>query len=420
MLLVKKYTRIWKMNAWNAGLRRKGRERRKVFAKSNHELASDAHQRRPQSPQPRPLSSEAEDTQPNGYPARSLSLIPSQNRLSKRRSLPLDFDERHLEASPLGASINKRKRPKSPTDQISNTFKQGDPRQQRSGIAIKHAHSRGPERANRLVGDGRPTSGSVTTLSQNAILEKARTLISGKMDTTRTDYFRLKALGIDTDTLLVPRTVIKNSLASVGQDGKKQRDSHRLMKRTDQLQDRAKTQKADDTYPITSQQHGDMTQEDDDSDETLLAQMRGVRGMMSDSISWFKAEGVKSKSNSSSGEKQASYETAKQKRLREFATTPSRTEQRLRRTEGQGQLPKAWDPRSPWRDEKGRISILPISTWSCPSSTTVSPPGESRAGPSAFNTAASHTETKRPKDIARIKEKAVEAAGSSVEDAIEL
>ena len=407
------------MNAWNAGLRRKGRERRKIFAKSMHELASDAHQRRRESLRPRPSLSEVEDTQSNGHPARSLNLIPSQNRLSKRRSPPLDFDEKQLEASVLGASNNKRKRPESPTDQIGTTFKHGDPRQQRSSIAVKHAHSRGPERANRLVGDTRPNSASVTTPSQNAILEKARTLISGKMDTTRTDYFRLKALGIDTDTLLVPRTVRKNSLASVSHDGKKQRDSHLLMKRTDQLQDCAKAQKADDTYPLISQQHGDMTQEDDDSDETLLAQMRGVRGMMSESISWFKAEGIKRNSNSSSGEKQASHETAKQKRLHEFATTPSRMEQRLRRTEG-GLLPKAWDPRSPWRDEKGRISILPTSTWSCPKSTTASPPGESRAGAPAFDTAESRTETKRPKDIARVKEKTEEAAGSSVEDAIEL
>lgn len=386
-----------------------------------HQLAHGAYQRRSESPQPRPSLSEVEDAQSNRYPTRLLSLISSQNRISKRRSLPTDFDDRHSEAAVLGASKNKRKRHESPTDQVRNPIGHSDPHQKRSSIAVKHAHSRGPERANRLVGDTRVNSPGVVTPSQNAILEEARILISGKMDTTKTDYFRLKALGIDFDTPLVPRTVRKNSLAHVSHDEEKQRDSRLLLKHGDRSQDCAKTQKTDDTYPIASQQHRDMTQEDDDSDETLLAQMRGIRGMISDSISWFKTEGIKSRiTSSSSGEKEAPHETAKQKRLREFATTPSRTEQRLRRTGAHGLLPKGLDPRSRWRDEKCRISTLPASTWSSPSSTAASPPGESRAAPPVSNKAASHTGTKKAKDMARVKETAVEAAGSSVEDAIEL
>ena len=385
-----------------------------------HELAHGAHQRSPESPQPRPSLSEEEDTQSNGYPTRLLSLIPSQDRLSKRRSLSTEIDERHLEAAIPGASKNKRKRHESPMNQTRHPIKRGDPYQKRSSTAVNHAPSRGPERANRHVGDTKLNSAGLSTHSQNAILEKARALVSGKMDTTRTDYFRLKALGIDTDTPLVPRSVRKNSLANTNHEEEKQRDSHPLLEHGDRSQDYAKTHKTDDTYPIASQQPQDMTQENDDSDEALLAQMRGVRGMMSDSISWFKAEGTKSKSTSSGGEKQASHETAKQKRLREFATTPSRTEQRLRRTGGHGLIPKGWDPQSSWRDEKGWISSLPASTWSGPSSADVFPPGESRAAPPAFDTAASHTETKNAKDTARVKKTAVEAAGSSVEDAIEL
>ena len=421
MLLIKKYTRIWKKNAWNAGLRRKGRERRTIFAQSIHELAQGAYQRRSESPQPRLSLSEVEDTQSIRYPTRLLSLIPSQNHISKRRSLPTDFDERHSEAAAFGASKNKRKRHESPADQVRNPIEHSDRHKKRSSIAVKHAHSRGPERVNRLVGDTRVNSPGVATPSQNAILEKARILISGKMDTTRTDYFRLKALGIDTGTPLVPRTVRKKSLAHVSHDKEKQRDSRLLLKHGDRSQDCAETQKTDDSYLIALPQHRDMTQEDDDSDEPLLAQMRGIRGMISDSISWFKTEGIKSRiTSSSSGEKQALHETAKQKRLREFATTPSRTEQRLRRTRSHGLLPKGWDPRSRWRDEKGRISTLPASTWSGPSSTAASPPRESRAVPPVSNKAASHTETKKVKDMVRVKETAVEAAGSSVEDAIEL
>ena len=385
-----------------------------------HELVHGAHQRRSESPQPRPSLSEAEDTQSNGYSARSLSLIHSQTRLSKRRTLPTDFDERHLEAAVLGASKKKRKRHESPINQNENLLRHSGPHQKRSGITVKNGHSRGPERASRPVGDTGVKSPGVKSPSQNAILEKARALISGKMDTTRTDYFRLKALGIDTDTPLVPCTVRKNSLATASHGDEKQGDSRPLLKYGDRSQLCAKAQKTDDNYPIASQQPRDRTQEDDDSDEALLAQMRDVRGMMSDSISWFKAEGMKSNLNSSGGEKQGSHETAKQKRLREFATTPSGTEQRLRRTWGHDLISKGWDQRSSWRDEEGRIGTVPASTWSGPSSTDASPPGESRATPSAFNTAASHSETKNTKETARVKETGVGAAGSSVEDAIEL
>ena len=381
-------------------------------------LVHGAHQEPSKSPPPMPSLSEEEDTQSDGL----LSLITSQNRLPKRRSLPTDFDERHLEAAALGAAKNKRKRRESPIGQNRNPLKHGAPHQKQSSIAVKHAHFRGPERANRPMGDTRVKSSNISMTSQNAILEKARALISGKMDTTRTDYFRLKALGIDPDTPLVPGVARKNSVANISHDEKGQKYSRPSSKYDDRSQDCANTQKTDDTYPIASQQPRDTTQEDDDSDEALLAQMRGVRRMMSDSISWFKAEGIKSRFTSSSGDEQASHETAKQKRLRDFATTPSRTEQRLRRTGGHGLIPKGSNPQSTWRDEKGKISTVPASasTWSGPSSTDASPPGQSRAPPPDFNTAASQTETKSAKYTARIKETAAQPAGSSVEDAIEL
>ncbi|KAL8794910.1 MAG: hypothetical protein Q9195_002622 [Heterodermia aff. obscurata] len=421
VLLIKKYTRIWKNNAWNAGLRRKGRERRKIFAKSMHELAHDAHLSRSELPQPKPSLSEAKETQSNGYPTRLLSLIPSQNHLLKRRSLPTDFDERHLETAVLGTSRNKRKRRESPIDQTKHPLnKRGDPHLKRSSIVVNHAHSRDPERVSRLVAGTRVNSLGIATPSQKAILEKARALISGKMDTTRTDYFRLKALGIDTDTPLVPRTGRKKSLANFSHDEEKQEDFLPLLKHSDRSQDCAKTQETDTIYPIASQQPRDMAQKDDDSDEALLAQMRGVRGMMSDSISWFKAEGIRSRSGSSSGERPASQETAKQQRLRDFTKTPSRTEQRLRQTGGHGVTPKGWNPRSSWPEDKGSISTVPASTWKGSSSTGASSPGESRTALLASNAAASHTDMRNAKDMARAKEKGLEAAGSSVEDAIEL
>lgn len=85
--------------------------------------------------------------------------------------------------------------------------------------------------------------------------------------------------------------------------------------------------------------------ENADDDEELFAQMRQVREAMSESISWFRAEREKSElSRSSSRSKDVAppNETEKQRRLREFKVTPSRTEVRLRETGGGGLLPQGW------------------------------------------------------------------------------
>lgn len=183
---------------------------------------------------------------------------------------------------------------------------------------------------------------------------------------------------------------------------------------------------AEEAGIMTSLQPRSVTQEegeqDDDSDEALLRQMRDVRDTMSESISWFIAERAKSQPAVSKNPRPDSKETAKQKIVYEFTSTPSRTEQRLRSTGAHGLLPKEWEVKSSWRDERGKISTSVAPTWS--ELKSASPPRPSplleRERANA-DLAGRHVGAKKAaKEVEKAKLTTAAAAGSSVEDAIEL
>ena len=169
-------------------------------------------------------------------------------------------------------------------------------------------------------------------------MTKPRHLLAGiPTDTTRTDYFRLKAMGIDPDTPSVPATGSKRTRNEFEVEAKKavklspgDRSKYSSSAKSDS------PQMPGGTLPSESA----ATQAVDDPDEELLAQMRRVREAMSESISWFQEERAKSELSRSSSETRP--ETAKEKCLREWAPTPSRTEQRLAVTGGHGLIPKGY------------------------------------------------------------------------------
>lgn len=91
--------------------------------------------------------------------------------------------------------------------------------------------------------------------------------------------------------------------------------------------------------------------DDYDSDEALFAQVRAIRQAMKEDIAWYRAKCKKSRlsagtssdsSQKKKGEISPRRETEKQRRLREFKSTPSRTEQRLKATKANGLLPENW------------------------------------------------------------------------------
>ena len=107
--------------------------------------------------------------------------------------------------------------------------------------------------------------------------------------------------------------------------------------------------------------------DDYDSDEALFAQARAIRQAMKEDLAWYRAKCKKSRFSASTssdssqkkkGEISPRTETEKERRLREFKSTPSRTEQRLKATKANGLLPENWgefgDMRAMKADTKAR------------------------------------------------------------------
>lgn len=236
----------------------------------------------------------------------------------------------------------------------------------------------------------------------DSTMAKARHLLAGiPTDTTRTDYFRLKAMGIDPDTPSVPATGSKRT----------RNESEVEAKKALKLSPADGLKSSSSAKLDSSQAPGQKLPPDpaarqavDDPDEELLAQMRRVREAMSESISWFQEETAKSEFSRSSSESRP--ETAKEKRLRKWVPTPSRTEQRLAMTGGHGLIPKDFGV--------SRNSRQPTEEMADSGSACAQPQGF------AAMTMGSNTIASTGFGGSRESSQDFVAKGSSVEDAIEL
>lgn len=227
------------------------------------------------------------------------------------------------------------------------------------------------------------------SILSHSVLQKARHLVpSIKTDTTRTDYFLLKSLGFDSNTTVVPRTSRKRPRDESQPDGIKLRKpsppdaySHVAGKSSangvkmsasapaakSSANDRplasapaakisANIVTLSKSAAATSSSTNDVqiskpapatADGDYDSDEALFAQARAVREAMAEHIVWYRAEREKSRISAATGSSSTKRkkkhtsrkETEKERRLREFKSTPSRTEQRLKATKANGFLP---------------------------------------------------------------------------------
>ena len=155
-----------------------------------------------------------------------------------------------------------------------------------------------------------------------------------KSDTTNTDYFKLKALGIDPDTPLVPKT--KRKATTSASNGSLNTPSvKRIM-------------------PAVNGALKPPPQAlNDDDDEALFASIANVRETLSESTSWFHTEWQSLERSVTPHQSQVSpprSETAAERRLRELkerGPTPTRSEIRYRAMKDKSHLPNGFWDRSP-------------------------------------------------------------------------
>ena len=179
------------------------------------------------------------------------------------------------------------------------------------------------------------------SMLNDILMKQARRLApTTKSDTTHTDYFRLKALGVDPDTPIVPATKKRLRVDSnVSESSKSQRPSQSASPSPLKLQSHAATPSASDSGA-----------KDDDAE--LFAQLRSVREALAESEQWMQSERQSIERSASATSQQPSHsppsiETPAQRRLRDIKERghqPSRTELRLRAMGDKALLPKGfWD-----------------------------------------------------------------------------
>lgn len=404
----------------------------------------------------------------------NLMAPPSRN---KRKSLPDDLDLHAQQTAETPVSKKQRREERIQKAQLLASRRIENHHRRSKTLGSPLSLPRVREHSNSLrsfrpdfshLGDG--------SILSHKVLQKARHLVpSVKLDTTRTDYFLLKSRGIDSNTTLIPRASRKRPRDEPHPDGIKIRKpsqpdpyspaAGRFSVNSVKVSTsaRAGTSSANNVKPSISARAGTNSaknfrpptaattissstndvqlsrsapaasaNEEYDSDEALLAQVRAVRHAMEQDIAWFRAEREKSRfsaTTSSSSRKSKKQhisprnETEKERRLREFKSTPSRTEQRLKATKANGLLPTDWNgfgemraakantkaARSPERDSSRPVTVkdetVDITDWE----------GEEETS-EEYEDDAGFEQDWEYSNVAKGKE----AKGSSFEDAIEL
>lgn len=328
---------------------RKAKQRRRNLAKSIRNSAKSERQK--QDHHTLLLSSLASNTggaeSPNGQQSSLGNMMPLPvTPLQQRQTSPADLNN---EQSCLENSTG----PERKREDLSGSADQGTPRRtkihhKRSRIigdsimsAPPHATARTPYKSR--VDVSKVKDGSL--LSDILIKQARRLAPNARSDTTRTDYFQLKALGIDPDTTVIPSTK-KRTRDEMESDGAKSAMGTALLNSSP-----AHSTRLSVSQPATQMQPRlpKVSRSEDDDDEELFAQIRSVREALAESEQWCKSE-RQTIERSMTPQPEISppnVETPAQRRLREIrerGATPSRTEVRLRAMGDKALLPKGfWD-----------------------------------------------------------------------------
>ena len=328
---------------------RRAKQRRRKFAQSIQSSARNERQR--QHNRQISLSSLASSVRGSESPndrQRDLGnmMPPPSTPWQKRQSLPADLDNGQglLETS----TGTKRK-----LEDTNRSVEKATP----SHTKIHHKRSRTvgnstmsapPRPVTRTPYKSRMDVSNIKdgSLLSDILMRQARRLApNAKSDTTRTDYFQLKARGIDPDTPVVPSTK-KRTRGQMEVDGVGGSMGTALLSPRPTHSPRlATSQSAAQTPPKKSK----ISAPADDDDEELFAQIRAVREALAESEQWCRSERESlEKSMTPQSEKPPpNKDTPAQRRLRELrerGPTPSRTELRLRAMGDKALLPKGfWD-----------------------------------------------------------------------------
>ncbi|KAL8772634.1 MAG: hypothetical protein Q9209_002295 [Squamulea sp. 1 TL-2023] len=356
VLLSRKYLRRWKDNAWRKKLLRKGKERRSTFARSMQRMARSSRQRHNHiaTPSRTSITSKHQNASTTSKQESSMAPPPPSPSGLKRQSLPTGLEDDKLPNAEI-AFNNKRKRQEPPTETQSS--------KQSHRTSFQHHHKRsktmGDSRRPRSIYDG---LADFSHLDENAydneqVLQQARRLVGqAKLDTTRGDYFALKARGIDPDTPLIPQPAIKRSRVDeqIERVRKLLKPSSPAPAHSTTQPIQPFTQSNNTSSQFNAHAATNPRENSNESPDDLLAQVRKVREALAEGTAWFQAEREKSERLSSSRSSEVPQHVPQHSRSQlqsqpqvpqpqQWRPTPTRSQVRLERTKANGLLPPDWD-----------------------------------------------------------------------------
>ena len=300
----------------------------------------------------------------------------------KRQSLPADLGH-ELRGSEAGIGTKRKRDDPLPRagEPVFRPTKIHHRRSQTLGNSISASPTRPSPSHRTRVDISKTPEGSML---YETLMKQARKVIpNAKSDTTRTDYFRLKALGIDPDTPVVPSTKKRNWDSAQWNGASRSSKSSPLLHSLSAFASNSSPV----GYPTQKPHKAPNPALAEDEDEVLFAQLRSIREALAESQQWMQSERqslersmtpqAKSQSQSYQTQPQTSTlnltpsdsnETPAQRRLREIRErghTPSRTETRLRAMGDKALLPMGfWDrgnmrqsPRSKMKQEEVVVQV---------------------------------------------------------------
>ena len=313
------YGRKWRQLTWERRLARKGRKRRQNFAQSMQSLSLST-QGSAATPFEPLASSLASRRQTNGTPT-------SIDKARKRRSLPYASTEESDHGD-----LEKKQTAGRNVDGVDKQVESRGAQHQRSltgSSPLRSAQLGRFAKPEVKLGASRSRMLSSQAYFDEALIRKARRLASGRSDTTQTDYFRLKAMGIDPDTPAVPRTLKRPRVSDTASDNPRKipRSTPPDVAINGSSSDQMTANTSIPSAPPQTTVHGTTNRTDD---EELFARAREVREAMAQSTTWLR-EQRETLSRSRSQSMEAGTQNG-----RHMNTTPSRTTLRLEKTGGHG------------------------------------------------------------------------------------
>ena len=358
---------------------RKGRERRRNFAKSLQASANKSTHRHLNSGSFGGFDSSGSTLGEEQGPARPMP--PPSEIPRKRQSLP----DLALEVRGSEAGIGTKRKRDDPLpragESVFRPTKIHHRRSQTLGNSMSAPSIRPSSSHRTRVDISKAPEGSM--LYETLMKQARKVNPNAKSDTTRTDYFRLKALGIDADTPVVPSTKKRNWDSAQFNGASKSSKSSPLPHSLSAFASKSSPVGS----PTQKPHNAPKPAVAEDEDEALFAQLRSIREALAESQQWMQSERqslersmtpqAKSRSQSYQTRPQTSTvnvtpsdsnETPAQRRLREIRErghTPSRTEMRLRAMGDKALLPKGfWDrgdmgqsPRPKMKQEEVAVQV---------------------------------------------------------------